>query len=850
MIVNYDDMKKLVLFLLFITGIGYAQIVNIPDANFKAKLLSANVNNAVAYNSSYNYIYNDPIISCTAVNDVINSTSGVKIDTNNDGEIQYDEIQLIKYLNINGSQINDLTGIEAFANLQVLFCNNNVLSSLNLVQNTHLRYLNCGRNPISSFTAIQAPSVYELICYDTLLTSINIPSNSNLKTLDFGRYLTSSPFVSNLNVSSAINLRYLTVTNSQLTNINLTQNSNLKSFQIANSPITSINVSSNINLRSLNLYNVPVSGIDISQNINLQDLTVRNCSFNNLTLQANPNLLFLTLENLPITNLDVSQNLLLCSLTLRNTQVSTLDLSQNINLNSLFCTFNPILTYLNIKNGRSQFGHFGSNLSNNAMLQFVCCDPIELFRVQNSVGQNSTVVSSYCTFVPGGNYNTITGNFKFDANNNGCDASDLPQPNIRIDINDGTNQGATFTNNLGNYNFYTQAGSFVLTPNIENSTWFSFSPTTAMIPFADNNNNTTTQNFCISANGIHPDLEIVIAPTTQVRPGFDAIYKIVYKNKGNQTLSQLYGVNFFFNQNLMDFVSATTAPATIGSGSLSWSYANLLPFESRSIYVTLNINTPTDVNYPVNIGDVLNFTAIINPILGDELPLDNTFAINQTVVGSYDPNDKTCLEGTTVSPSKIGDYLHYNINFENTGTAAATFVVIKDIIDTAKFDINSLQILDSSHPMTTRVSGNNLEFIFDNINLAASQHGNVVFKIKTKSTLVTGTTVTNNANIYFDYNLPILTNTASTTFQSLNNGQFTIDNSIVVSPNPTNGFLFVVSDAIVKSIQLFDVNGRLLETKLMENTSEIIDISEESKGIYFLKITSELGSKVEKIVKK
>ena len=66
-------------------------------------------------------------------------------------------------------------------------------------------------------------------------------------------------------------------------------------------------------------------------------------------------------------------------------------------------------------------------------------------------------------------------------------------------------------------------------------------------------NSVATQNFCITANGVHPDLEIVIAPIVPARPGFTVEYKIVYRNKGNQVMSQLYGVNFFYNQNLMSF---------------------------------------------------------------------------------------------------------------------------------------------------------------------------------------------------------------------------------------------------------------------------------------------------------
>ena len=99
----------------------------------------------------------------------------------------------------------------------------------------------------------------------------------------------------------------------------------------------------------------------------------------------------------------------------------------------------------------------------------------------------------------------------------------------------------------------------------------------------------------------------------------------------------------------------------------------------RDRYLTLNLNAPTEIP-PVNINDELVFTSTINPISGDETASDNVFNLNQIVVGSYDPNDKTCLEGTTISPTKIGDYLHYLIRFQNSGTAPATNIVVKDMI--------------------------------------------------------------------------------------------------------------------------------------------------------------------------
>ena len=74
---------------------------------------------------------------------------------------------------------------------------------------------------------------------------------------------------------------------------------------------------------------------------------------------------------------------------------------------------------------------------------------------------------SYCSFTPGGDYNTITGSIIYDLNEDGCDALDSPQPHIKVNINDGTEQGSTFTSTDGVYNFYTTSGSFDITPNME-----------------------------------------------------------------------------------------------------------------------------------------------------------------------------------------------------------------------------------------------------------------------------------------------------------------------------------------------------------------------------------------------
>jgi hypothetical protein len=339
--------------------------------------------------------------------------------------------------------------------------------------------------------------------------------------------------------------------------------------------------------------------------------------------------------------------------------------------------------------------------------------------------------------------------------------------------------------------------------------------------------------------------------TEAARAGFDASYKIVFKNKGNKMLSGL--VTLQFDDNHIDFISSNPMTNDATTNLLTWSYSNLKPFESRSIALLFNINSPTD-NPAVNNGDVLNFTAAITPVTGDDLPQDNTFKYNQTVLGLHDPNNIICLQGKIVDPSQIGMYLHYVVNFENTGVSNVENVVVKIEVDTDKYDIHSLQMLNSSHPSSTMISGRTVEFIFKKIFLTAAKgnpkvggHGDVLFKIKSKNILQKEDVVVKTANIYFDYNFPITTTDFGTVFTTLSNTVFQVDKSISIYPNPVSAVLHIQSNTAIKAIDLYDIQGRVIETTLGNKQS--LDLSGRQKGVYFLKITTEKGSKIEKVIK-
>ena len=199
--------------------------VNIPDTNFKAYLVG-------------------------------NTT----INTNGDTEIQCSEATAFTgTMNVNNSNISDLTGIEAFTSLNQLRCGGNSLTTLDVSQNTTLTQLHCGYNSLSS-----------------------------------------------IDVSNNLSLIILAASNNQLANINVTLNTQLLALRVSNNLISNVDLSSNSSLVALEIYNNQFSAIDISANTNLIHLYVQNNNITSLDVSSHSALNYLDVSNNDLTSLNVA----------------------------------------------------------------------------------------------------------------------------------------------------------------------------------------------------------------------------------------------------------------------------------------------------------------------------------------------------------------------------------------------------------------------------------------------------------------------------------------------------------------------------------------------------------------
>lgn len=559
---------------------------------------------------------------------------------------------------------------------------------------------------------------------------------------------------------------------------------------------------------------------------------------------------YLKVSEANITNVNgINEFINLIEFNCTTNQISNLDVSGLINLRTLHCQHNQLKS-LNLKNNNPN-SWLTLDFFANDQLTYICADEEDLTVVKGKAifyAYKYCNVNSYCSFTPGGKFYIIQGNNKFDNNINGCDSNDPILPNLKYNITNGSVNGSIISNNSGNYSIPLQSGTHTITPQLENPSYFNVKPQNAQVTFPATTS-PHTQNFCITPNGNIQDLEVVLAPTSPARPGFNASYTLMYKNKGNQVANG--NLTLTFMDEVLDLVSSSVATTSQQINELIWTYSNLLPFENRTINLVFNVNSPQETP-AVNIGSKLEYAAFIGSVENDAYNFDNYSQLNHIVVGSYDPNDKTCVEGTTIDPANIGKYVNYVIRFENTGTYPAQNVVVVDNIDTTKFDVNTLIPLHSSHNFVTKISNTNkVEFIFEGINLPfddANNDGYVIFKIKTKPNLVVGNTFSNKANIYFDYNFPIVTNNFATTIQNtLGFQENDFINDIIAYPNPVKEFLNFKTQHNIFKIEIYDIVGRKLSSNSVSDNK--IDLSELKAGNYILKIYTEKEIMNTKIVK-
>lgn len=358
---------------------------------------------------------------------------------------------------------------------------------------------------------------------------------------------------------------------------------------------------------------------------------------------------------------------------------------------------------------------------------------------------------------------SISGTLFHDSNGNCVQNANEPGiPNRLIDLSPGP---ILFTDAQGN--FSTQVGTGQLDieailgnnllPSCPGSNAITINPTTL---------GTTINGINLAVLIQSPqDLEIALSSSPAV-PGTHHITYIDVNNVGSASIPQVnLQVQFDPQETYVSSQVAASSVDTVNS-IVNWSLGLVPPGGSYQFQLITLVDTLQSIDSSFQV------IGIVNPTAGDNTPSNNVDTLIEQYVGSYDPNDKQ------VSPEGLGplglilrnqDQMKYTIRFQNTGTYPATYVQIRDTLD-SKLDALGFQAIGASHPYNLIIEEDSIMvFTFANINLPDSasdpigSQGFVSFFMPHRGTLNVGEKIQNQAAIYFDFNPPIFTNVVSNT---------------------------------------------------------------------------------------
>ena len=84
---------------------------------------------------------------------------------------------------------------------------------------------------------------------------------------------------------------------------------------------------------------------------------------------------------------------------------------------------------------------------------------------------------------------------------------------------------------------------------------------------------------------------------------------------------------------------------------------------------------------------------------------------------------------------------------------------------------------------------------------------------------------------------------------TLEDGIDELNSSLYIHPNPTNDRLYIETEVEIEEIAVYDVYGRRLQSIVNNQQSLSIDVADLKSGIYFIKINTNKGNIVKRIIK-
>ncbi len=312
-------------------------------------------------------------------------------------------------------------------------------------------------------------------------------------------------------------------------------------------------------------------------------------------------------------------------------------------------------------------------------------------------------------------------------------------------------------------------------------------------------------------------------------------------------------------------------------------------FMSDSLMSGENVLIDVGVKKPNELfaGDTLVYVVCSFEMDDNEYTLVSQDTIQQILICAVDPNDKQVSpsrqEESNSNYTQFDEKLSYTIRFQNTGNDTAYNVLVQDTLSDM-LDWSTFEHIAASHEHIAEINEQGIvRYFFSDIYLVDSttnereSHGFIRFDIMANENIMELDSLLNKAEIYFDFNKPIITNTVKNTFVEFldedgdgflffedcddnnedvnpnateipNNGvdedcdgmdlilsSFELaDTKINIFPNPVSEIVNIKVDGQLNfEVNLYDITGKKI---MAETNSSYLDVKSIQSGIYLLEI--------------
>ena len=422
-----------------------------------------------------------------------------------------------------------------------------------------------------------------------------------------------------------------------------------------------------------------------------------------------------------------------------------------------------------------------------------------------------------------------TGKVYYDVNHNGTLSSGEPGiPFIKV-VLQGEGQ-LEFTDAAGSYGFYhDKVDSMKVIPE---------NPYITIIP-GEHLTTDQSKHFGFQLNEDVHDLSIQLYADQEHRPGQKVKYYLNYQNLG-QAITGVT-LNLVFSDQ-MSFITADITPNEVTGQLLRFAIGNLDALEAGRILIQFEINQDASLGALVHSECV----AILNET--DQDQTNNATIFIDLITGPFDPNDIT-VDLAKVDPQDVieGQWLRYMIRFQNVGTSYAEDVIIENTISPLLDVISISNIFAFSESFSISFAQDKLVFVYDGLFLPDStsdeegSHGFIAYDMLIRNNAQAGDTIKSLADIFFDFNLPIRTNTAVTVVEDISSAKTPVENKrLVLAPNIIDAKqpVRIIEPFIPGILRVFDIDGKLQLHVERFTEGDDIEVDKLSAGLYFVTLQS------------